>query len=305
MEPAGSGLLNPGAVTAPPAREIVVPDIQSMVRWYEHDYPHPLARWHTHREAEVHLIRHGTGLALVGDHISTFSAGHLYLVGRDLPHNWVSDTGPDEVVRGRDVVLHVDIDKIEALAEIAPEAADAITLLETADRGIEFTGRTREAAGAELEAVGRTSGLERLVHLFALFRIMATAPAQDRSILASATAVPPLDAMAQRRIDEVLRYVVENSAGQVRLADAAQVAGMEPTAFSRFFKRSAGVGFAALVRRMRVLRACRLLAETSASVADICHSVGYENLSNFNRQFRAETGTTPSRFRRMTRATSG
>ena len=51
----------------PPSREIVVPDLDSMVRWHDHAYPHPLARWHTHPEVEIHLIRSGTGLAFVGD----------------------------------------------------------------------------------------------------------------------------------------------------------------------------------------------------------------------------------------------
>ncbi len=273
-----------------------------MVRWYEHDYPHPLARWHTHREAEIHLIRRSTGLALVGDHISTFGPGDLFVVGRDLPHNWVSDIAADEVVQGRDVVLHIDIDRIEALAEVAPEAGDAVGFFTSARRGLQFTGESRQAATAELEAIGRTSGLERLVHLFALLRVLAGAPLTERRILATTTTSHPPDATAQRRIDAVLRYVMANSAGEVRLADAARIVDMEPTAFSRFFKRSAGMGFAALVRRLRVLRACRLLAETSAPVAEICHLVGYENLSNFNRQFRAETGTTPSRLRRMMRA---
>nr|WP_231979844.1 AraC family ligand binding domain-containing protein [Tessaracoccus coleopterorum] len=65
-----------------------------MVRWHEHAYPHPLARWHTHPEVEIHLIRAGTGLAFVGDHVGRFEAGHLALVGSHLPHNWISDLSP-------------------------------------------------------------------------------------------------------------------------------------------------------------------------------------------------------------------
>ncbi|HOQ53789.1 MAG TPA: hypothetical protein PLF56_09270 [Micropruina sp.] len=88
-----------------PASEIVVPDLESSVRWHQHDFPHPLARWHTHPEVEVHLIRRSTGLAFVGDYIGPFGPGHFVLVGSQLPHNWLSDLEPDEMVAGRDVVI--------------------------------------------------------------------------------------------------------------------------------------------------------------------------------------------------------
>ena len=50
--------------------------------------------------------------------------------------------------------------------------------------------------------------------------------------------------------------------------------------------------------RMRVTEACRLLRSTRLSVVDVCWASGFRNLSNFNRRFREETGTTPSAYRR-------
>ena len=35
------------------------------------------------------------------------------------------------------------------------------------------------------------------------------------------------------------------------------------------------------------------------SITEICFEVGFNNLSNFNRQFLAEKGMTPSRFRAL------
>ena len=46
--------------------------------------------------------------------------------------------------------------------------------------------------------------------------------------------------------------------------------------------------------------ACLLLTGGSASVRDIARRVGFANLSNFNRQFRRHTGTTPRRYRQST-----
>jgi hypothetical protein len=54
------------------------------------------------------------------------------------------------------------------------------------------------------------------------------------------------------------------------------------------------------VKRLRINLACQILmSDEKASITSICYEVGYNNLSNFNRQFLAEKGMTPSRFRRL------
>lgn len=286
------------AASRSPVREAVVADPDSMVRWHEHDYPHPLARWHTHPEVELHLIRAGTGLALVGDHVSAFRPGHFVLVGSGLPHDWISDLEPGEVVEKRDAVLQIHPDRMRRLAEVVPEATEAVRLFDSAARGTEYTGDAALAAADHLEAVGATTGAERLHHLFALVTVLSRAPADQRRTLATARVAPVADAAVQERVDTVLRYVTENLADEVRMSHAAQLVGMNPSTFSRFFQRAAGRGFAAMVRRLRIVHACRLLTESTLPVVDVCYAVGYTNLSNFNRQFRAETGTTPREYRR-------
>jgi AraC-like DNA-binding protein len=240
-------------------------------------------------------------LAFVGDHIGPFAPGHFVLVGSHLPHNWISDLDPGELVEGRDVVLQIDPERINRLAQDLPEAAEAISLFHSANRGIEYTDRTAVQAAEQLEHVGDSTGLERLHRIFGLLYLLARAPRDEQRILSQGTARAPLDAPAQLKVDAVLRYVTDNLAGEVRLDEAARTVGMTPSALSRFFTRAAGRGFADTVRRLRVIRACTMLLQTDRPVAEICFDAGYQNLSNFNRQFRAETGMTPREYRRKIR----
>ena len=53
-------------------REVIPPDPNHSVRWHQHSYPSPVARWNYHPEYEIHLIRKGTGKFIVGYHIGTF-----------------------------------------------------------------------------------------------------------------------------------------------------------------------------------------------------------------------------------------
>src|SRR6478752_10595013 len=146
-------------------REVIPPDPNHSVRWHEHDYPSPVARWNYHPEYEIHLIRKGTGKFIVGDHIGTFEAGQVSLVGSGLPHDWVSDLEPGEVLKNRDAIIQFDGKWVEQTASLVPELAELKPLLEQSARGVEFLGRSAASAAASIEAMGVSTGLDRLHHL--------------------------------------------------------------------------------------------------------------------------------------------
>ncbi|XAS74327.1 AraC family transcriptional regulator [Micrococcaceae bacterium Sec5.1] len=279
-------------------REIIPPDPNHSVRWHQHSYPSPVARWNYHPEYEIHLIRKGTGKFIVGDHIGTFEAGHVSIVGSGLPHDWVSDLEPGEVLEDRDAVIQFDGNWVEQAASLVPELAEVKPLLEQSSRGIEFLGTSAKEAAEAIEAMGATTGLARLQYLLALFRILTTAPEENRRYLADEWFRPQLDGRAAAVVDLVLEYVFTHHAGNVKMSDAAAMVGMSEPTFSKYFKRATGQNFSDLVRKLRLAQARRLLESTDKAISDICYEVGFTNLSNFNRHFLNDTGETPRHFRR-------
>ncbi|WP_354260949.1 AraC family transcriptional regulator [Arthrobacter sp. OAP107] len=278
-------------------REVIPPDPNHSVRWHEHDYPSPLARWNYHPEYEIHLIRKGTGKFIVGDHIGTFEAGHVSLIGSGLPHDWVSDLEPGEVLERRDAVIQFDGKWVQQAAAAVPEMAEIKPLLEQSARGIEFLGRAANTAAVSIEAMGASTGVERLQHLFALFGTLARAPHEERRYLADEWFRPQLDGRAAAVVDLVLEYVFSNHAGNVKLSEAAALVGMAEPTFSKYFKRSTGQNFSDLVRKLRLAHARRLLERTDKPISEICYEVGFSNLSNFNRHFLNDIGDTPRQYR--------
>ncbi|TGR73017.1 AraC family transcriptional regulator, partial [Mesorhizobium sp. M1C.F.Ca.ET.189.01.1.1] len=80
----------------------------------------------------------------------------------------------------------------------------------------------------------------------------------------------------------------------------AEIAGRSPSAFSRSFRRHTGMALVQYVNRLRINLACQLLmSEGQMSITEICYAAGYNNISNFNRQFLAQKGMSPSRFRAL------
>lgn len=278
-------------------REVIPPDPNHSVRWNQHDYPSPVARWNYHPEYEIHLIRKGTGKFIVGDHIGTFEAGHVSIVGSGLPHDWVSDLEPGEVLKNRDAVIQFDGKWVEQTAALVPEMAEVKPLLEQSARGIEFLGRSARTAAASIEAMGATTGLERLQHLFELFGILARAPQEERRFLAEEWFRPQLDGQAAAVVDIILEYVFSNHAGNIKMSEAAALVGMAEPTFSKYFKRATGQNFSDLVRKLRLAHARRLLESSDKAISDICYEVGFSNLSNFNRHFLNDTGETPRNYR--------
>jgi len=83
----------------------------------------------------------------------------------------------------------------------------------------------------------------------------------------------------------------------VRLETLADLAGMTPVAFSRFFRQRTGRTLSDYIIEMRLGSASRMLIDSAKTVAEVCYDCGFNTLSNFNRLFRKYRGCSPTEFR--------
>jgi len=286
-------------IRAPVFEPIVPPRSETFV-WRCDDYPLPWSVWNNHPECEIHLIRNTEGTCYVGDYIGPFTSGDLYLVGRDLPHNWVTPLPPGEIAEQRDVVIQFDQERLFRAAEALPELNRLMHLLHLAQRGLSFHGQTRRNGAALVEAIGTAAGLDRLSLFFELLHLLSTT--EEHRVLSSDGFAPNLDAKANQILRDVLQHLAAHLDDDIRLSDMAAIAGMTESSFSRFFKKNTGNTFTRHLSELRTSKACHLLASTDKAVTEICHDVGYFNISNFNRAFRDVRGMTPSQYRHLARS---
>jgi AraC-like DNA-binding protein len=279
----------------PPNFESIVTDPSQSFKWHQHDCPSNIARWNYHPEYEIHLITRSHGRQFVGDYIGEFSPGNLVLAGSNLPHNWMSDLQPGEVIEGRDMVVQFAPDLLRA--DVFPELTDLEPFPTDALRGFEFFGEAARRGASLMGRIGATRAFQRLALFFELIDLLARTP--EKKILASSDYAPTLDKETLGVVHDVISYIVNNLSGTVRMSEAAAIAGMMQSTFSRLFKKNTGANFVDYSRKLRIGRACKLLSDTRRSVTDICFEVGYANISNFNRHFRKERGVTPSQYKRL------
>ncbi|CAL8899795.1 AraC family transcriptional regulator [Kocuria varians] len=280
-----------------PVHELVVMDSVSALRWFRHDVPHPLARWHHHPEVEIHLITASTGTAQIGDAVQAFSPGALYLIGSGLPHNWVSSLRPGETVPGRDVLLQFHPDLVTDLARQVPDLGSLPILLDEARRGIEFTGATRDQAEEALLRIRGSREIRRFALFLELLDVLARAPRKNRRTISQHVMDAPLDTAESDLYNAALVYLHARLTERFTLSDVAEHLAVSPSHLSRLFTRATGVGYSRTVTRLRVFEACRLLRHTETPIGQVCFRSGFGNQSNFNRRFHEETGMTPHEYR--------
>lgn len=100
---------------------------------------------------------------------------------------------------------------------------------------------------------------------------------------------------AEKRVRE---YLHAFHASDISLDELAALVGQSKFHFTRMFKQTTGLPPYVYLRRIRVERAQRLLIGTDMPVTEIGAAVGYETPQAFARMFRAETGFSPTQWRR-------
>lgn len=98
-------------------------------------------------------------------------------------------------------------------------------------------------------------------------------------------------------IDHIHQHYQEN----LTIEDMADYMGYSKTHFMSVFKQQTGTSCMEFVIQVRLREACSLLTSSLKSVLEISNHVGFNNLSNFNRQFKRYYHMTPSRYRKQFR----
>lgn len=270
---------------------------ESFKAW-SHGYPFHTVRWHFHPEYEIHQVVATSGRYFVGDFIGQFEPGNLVLTGPNLPHNWVSDLPVDIAIPLRGRIIQFSEEFIGDTMKLMPELSSLGALLESSRRGVLFSGNTSKELAPLMEEIVAAKGVRR-IELFMM--ILGTlCRARGALPLSSPNYLPDPSGYMSVGMNKALAFIRENLTQPFGEADLATIARQSQSAFSRSFRRHTGMSLVQYVKRLRINLACQILmSDEHASITDICFQVGFNNLSNFNRQFLAEKGMPPSRFRRL------
>ncbi|TDX02404.1 helix-turn-helix domain-containing protein [Dinghuibacter silviterrae] len=256
----------------------------------EFDFP-----LHYHEEYELNFIENAAGAQrVVGDDVEEIEDLELVLVGSNVRHAWFTHKSGGKKIHEITIQFHKDLFSDIFLKR--NQLGYIRTLFDKAQSGILFSRDTIERIAPRIKNLEKRSGFDSVLELMSILHDLSTS--RNIRVLAAGNAwAPDAQFTDSRRIEKVVQFMNENFGKAIRLGEAAKIAGMTETAFSRFFKAKTGITFVDCLNDIRLGHASRMLIDTTNSIAEIAYDCGFNSISNFNRIFKKKKGSRPKEFR--------
>ena len=253
---------------------------------------------HSHEVYELNFIERGKGVRrVVGDSIEEIGDYELTLItGDGLEHAWEQGNCTQPDIREITIQFSPGLLGPELLAK--NQFVSVRKLFERARMGVTFSLQAIMKVYVLLD--GLASKEERMEQFLDMLKILyELSQDQGSRTLASHAFAPNGSDREGRRIDKVKEFVAKHYTEDIKLEDLAALVAMAPSAFGRYFKQHTGRSPLDYIIDVRLGVAARMLVDSSLSVSEICYACGFNNLSNFNRSFKARRGYTPRDFRSL------
>ncbi|MFZ4582379.1 MAG: AraC family transcriptional regulator [Paludibacter sp.] len=253
------------------------------------DFDYPV---HYHSDYEINLVLNDKGKRIIGDSIEPFDELDLVMIGPNLSHAWRG-----EIIKGNHVITIQFSDQILNFPMLQKRMFTSIKqLLIESQRGLIFSAETKLQIKEKILQLTKMQGFHTVLEFFSILYDLSIA---DRHVLVSNIfdTKDTIRTSKSRRIAKVCDYLENNLEENIKLSDVSSLVNMSDSAFSHFFKKKTNCTFIDYITNLRIARACQMLSETSNTVAEICYSSGFNNLSNFIRIFKKKKAMTPNEYR--------
>lgn len=257
------------------------------------EFTYPL---HCHEECELNFCENVAGVKrIVGDSEEITNDYDLVLItGKELEHVWEQNECISSDIREITIQFSQSLldnflnkNQFDSIRQMLKEAAVGLCFPTSA---IMKVYPLLDTLSSEKRGFYAVTQFLTLLHELSLYKDEA----RELSSSSFAKIETPSDS---RRVKRVKDYVDQHYKEEVRLGQLADIAGMTPVSFSRFFKIRTGKSLSEYIIDIRLGYASRLLVDSTMSIAEICYDSGFNNLSNFNRIFKKNKKCSPKEFR--------
>ena len=94
-------------------------------------------------------------------------------------------------------------------------------------------------------------------------------------------------------------FIDEHFTENISVEELSKIANMSVSGFSHHFKKIFGISPGQYLIRLKIGLGQKLLITTDKSITEISMSLGYDNISHFNNQFKKFVGTSPQNYRKL------
>ena len=251
-------------------------------------------KFHQHNEIQVSLIEGGEGTLIVGDTINDYKKGDLLVIGSNLPHVFKSE----EIEGSTSKMLTLFFTK-NAFGDHffnLEEMRELHKFFKKVDNGFKLNSANRVLKD-KFRSLNKSTKFERFLSFLEILKEISISKTKP---LSSFIYEKKFTDVEGKRMRDVMAYTMDNYSNSITLDDISHVAAMTKNAFCKYFKKRTNKTYFRFLNELRVEYACKLLiSNEDYSIAEIADKSGFNNISNFNRQFKSVKQIVPTDYKRM------
>lgn len=255
-----------------------------------------LKQWHYHDECEVLNIRSGTGRIFIGDHVSTFREGDVFLIGSKVPHMLRTDPSVDAFNPDEIIFIHLCTSMLSSLISL-PENRRFQEVFSRASHGIKISGSAAIGIAQLIKSSTYARETEKLIILLQVLNAISNS--KEFELVSSTSLYLTFNNSDDTRLNKIYNFTLLNFQKTIPLQIVADLVYLCPHSFCRYFKSRTRRNYSSFLTEIRISHACKLLSETDYSIGVVSYESGFMNLSNFNRQFKIVKGRTPLEYKKL------
>lgn len=257
-----------------------------------------MSRYHFHEEYEVYYLMFGERYYFVDDKIYHIKSGDMVLINRGTLHRTANAINSTHYERA---CFYFKKTFPESLGENIRNAnlfacfCDSVRILRLNEEQRAFMDVFVKKISNECLNEPEMSRIYIEILLVELLifinRCFSNAVLQDKEYCNT----------SYKKISDIITYMNEHYMEDLTLSMLAKRFYMSVSSLTKAFKLATGFSFTQYLNNIRVRHAHNLLDQSSLTISEIAHKVGYSNLTHFERMFKELTGYTPSQYRKTNR----
>lgn len=266
-----------------PETHAFVFQIDREIRFYD--------KLHQHEDIQISFILVGEGALIVGDTINHYTSGDIIILGGNLPHVFKSEPAGKQ-----SQMLSVFFTK-DAFGKTffeLPELSEAKLFFKRCKQGFKLTSHKKPVQERFLK-FEKSSKIEQFILLMEIIKLASSATYKS---LSSFIYEKTYSDNEGKRMRDVVEYTMNNYQNNISLDNISEIANMTKNAFCKYFKKRTNKTYVQFLNELRIEQATKLLQTNyDLSITEIAELCGFNNMSNFNRQFKAIKKTSPSKIK--------
>jgi AraC-like DNA-binding protein len=271
--------------------KIPKPELQALV--YQEDYGLIFYdKLHQHEEIQISFIKEGEGTLIVGDTINYYQKGDILIIGSNLPHVFKS-----EITNNFESHMQTLFFTKSAFGNgffNLEELKELHLFFKKSENGFKISSNVKLTfLFSELKS---SSPLNQFILLLEILKSLSKTKSKPLSSFVYEKLYTDIEG---KRMSAVMEYTMNNFNQNISLNKIAVIASMTKNAFCKYFKKRTNKTYFKFLNELRIENASKLLlSKTDLSIAEVAYKSGFNNISNFNRQFKAVKHLVPSEYKK-------